>query len=339
MKREDEQLMAGGKEFMVLAPGSGKTESANLMACWRLMQTPSEGEDEPGGPVDERFTPVSEEELERRLAALNDLTVEPLPVEIEELSDSSRFLAPVEETQEPERVTRGTSPLGSRQPLRAWAPSRRGLFMESRLALPDVPVWGRHVDVFFSSNWEEVQRTFSTVLYVGPVQGGSLSLKLRSTEGTLSPRWFFCRSDRWGDMFREWEQASERRREEGLYYYSTSSWSCALIRPDQPLRDAVRNSTLTRHSAVDVFVDNTGASRDPNAALTSLIADATTFCITEADDGAWTLLVTAPAVGGDKHPAAGPPRLAVMELPGAPPGLSSARPPANWRPSSIVEEN
>ncbi|MEV6179905.1 hypothetical protein [Streptomyces sp. NPDC052015] len=326
MKPEDERQVTADREMTVMFMGSGKSRTAGLMAYWRMMQTPVEGEDEPGGPADERFTPVSDEELERRLAELNDLVVEPLPEEIEELSDSSRFLDPVGETKEPDEAT-------TADPHHAFSPSpRRGL----RLAIASsasredeagqgLATWKRHADAGLTDHWAEFQRAFSTVLYVGYSQVGTRARK-RRTESPFSDLLF--RRAMWDDMLKEWERASERKRQE-VTHYSTPSWSWALIRPDQPLRDAVRNVYFTHRYSVTVCVDNMGAARDPNAALTSLIADATTFCATTTDDGAWTLLAAAPAVDSDACLAPSPPRLAVMELPGAPPRLDSARPPTN----------
>ncbi|MFJ5064622.1 hypothetical protein ACIP96_35035 [Streptomyces nigra] len=327
MKPEDEWQVTADGEMTVIFMGGGKTEAAGLVAYWHSMHTPAEGEEESGGPDVERFTPVPEVELERRLAELKGLVVEPLPEEIEELSDSSRFLDPVEETKEPEK-TAAKNPSHTFRPLRSKLHrlTVRSAFREDAQASHGLAAWKRHADAGLADHWVEVQRAFSTVLYVGSIQDEPLRRKLRRTESPFS-RLIFC-ADMWDDMFKEWERASERQREE-VRHYSTPSWSCALIQPDQTLRDAVRNVYFTQHYRVTICMDTTGAARDPNAALTSLIADATTFCATAAADGAWTLLVAAPAVGGDACPAPRPQRLAVMELPGAPPWLDSARPPTN----------
>ncbi|MDQ1051978.1 hypothetical protein [Streptomyces sp. V4I2] len=64
----------------------GKTVEAGLV-LWQLLQSADDAE-----PLDATDVLATEAELEERLAALDEVRIEPLPDDIESLSDSSRFL-------------------------------------------------------------------------------------------------------------------------------------------------------------------------------------------------------------------------------------------------------
>jgi hypothetical protein len=115
------------------------------------------------------------------------------------------------------------------------------------------------------------------------------------------------------DRHREYPGHAERSRARLRYltYDSLSPYGDFL-------RDAVR-TYFALPVSIMIVVDSVGAARDPIAALNSLIAEATSFSAAQADDGAWTLLVTAPAVAGECSHTMERPRLAVLELPGDPP--------------------
>ncbi|MFF3208655.1 MULTISPECIES: hypothetical protein [unclassified Streptomyces] len=351
MNYDDEQRLAADGATEVMYMGSGKTQSASLAAYWYLMQKPVAGEEEPGGAVGERFTPVPVEELKRRLAVLHERAVEPLTEEIEELSDSGRFLASDEETQESGEGTEEAGPSSN------WAAQQAELRNEIRKEIytqgaPNLPIaaWKRYAGDHYSDYWEETRRSFSTVLLVGRALGRGMTPKKRRHSREIMPLWLNsehmlidrrfewprllesleCRrpANFWDAWDTERERAAAEHRMEEL---RTSS--CSLQSLDyERLREAVR-TYLTLRTSVTVVV---GAARNPDAALTSLIADATSFGTAETADGTWSLLVAAPPVAAGLCHEAGRPRLAVMELPGAPPGPNELWSDTNTDGNSIL---
>ncbi|MET7913968.1 hypothetical protein ABZS98_38300 [Streptomyces avermitilis] len=322
MNPDDERQATANRWMVTMPTGGGKTRAFSLTAYWHLLQTPVEGEDEQGGPADGRFTPVPPDELERRLAELDNEVAEPLPEVIESLSDSSRFLAPAEgPPQEVKKV-----PHNRQRMLFAASFRQPGTTREQAQAERSYASRKRRADALQTGNpslWAEVERAFSTVLYVGSTHQERLPRKLRPAEQSRFSD-FIRSTDVWLDMLTEREVASQCRRETAAadcFTQPVRSWT--VIQADQRLRAAVWEFCATLTSTITVYVDHTGAARDPNAALNSLIADATNVCATATNDGRWALLVTAPAAGSDAYPALIPPRLAVMELPGAPPRLDS----------------
>jgi hypothetical protein len=325
MSYDDERQHPESKAHLVMSTGSGKTLS--MIAYWHLMQTPMEGEEGPGGTVDERFTPVPDEELERRLAALDELTVSPLPADIEGLSNSGRFLREPEAEdarvlgERKQDVHSSSSEKGSHQ---GASPRLMRVYhgASSRTSTSNALKWfaaqlrrpGQ-----WEEAWQEARHNYSAVLLVCAGENDIGTLKMKRSE-TPPTSWgdrcdwlAYLADSRVVKRHREFTRDAEHSRAT-LRYLSYDS----LSPYGEFLRDAVR-TYFTLHVSITVVVDNVGAARDPNAALNSLIAEATSFSAAEVDDGTWTLLVTAPAVAGERSHTMGRPRLAVLELPGDPP--------------------
>lgn len=333
----------------------GKTLGAGLLAYWHLMQTPVEGEEEPGGPVDERFTPIPKEELEQRLAALGKVTVEPLSEEIEELSDSGRFLIPDEKTQKPEEGTENIEAPSSSETAHHTDHSiaLRKIYLESTPIGPN-DSWKRRAISHYSDSWEETRRSYSAIFLVNCKRSRKptperleaetqflfqpFSYEVKRINPRLADARFLThfRFTLWNDPVMERKRKSAARNMEEF----ESPLPCL---PKSPMPCPPPSSYYERqnevvHTSITIIVDNMGAAQDPNAALTSLIADATSFRTAETDDGAWSLLVTAPPIAAPCRHEVGGPRLAVMELPGAPPGPNDLRSDTNDDPEAFMRK-
>ncbi|MEV0487256.1 hypothetical protein AB0I69_42490 [Streptomyces sp. NPDC050508] len=333
MSYDDERQHEADEAEVTMFVGGGKTMSAGLVAYWYLMQTPVEGEDEPGGEVDERFVPVPEDELDRRLASLHERTVEPLPEDIESISGTDLYLSESEE---------GEGDSDSHETASSDASYISLLSHLYRSALSPVDrSWRWPPDSLFNFGLEEVGQEYSTVLLCSA--GGSIKSSGRGNFVPIISPWsrrrnwltdrradsYRCKHDFWWDRlcvyWSERERDCERRR------VDSESLMFEPFHPrNEPLRDAMQ-IYFTLHTTVTIVVDNLGAARDPNAALNSLIAEATSFSAAAADDGRWTLLVTAPAVRQECSHSVGRPRLAVMELP--------VDPPPESRQQNAIEES
>ncbi|MEU6258649.1 hypothetical protein [Streptomyces sp. NPDC047043] len=308
--------------------GSGKTY-AGLLAYWRLMQTPAEGEDVTGGAVDERFTPVSEEGLEQRIALLDSMIVSPLPEEIEDLADSSRFLASPE--GENGATETGSRPGEEGSLLQAAARPARAPFMTSAEVVVDGMTEQSLIPVpYLRDEWV---KAFSTVLLVWSGEGGT-AVANWGRAAMARPITLYACEKVLNDPHTDY--AAPRRAEFESLHYMVSSHN-------EQLRDAVQ-SCFSLRTSITVVVDNVGAARDPNAALESLIADATCFGAAEDEDGTRALVVTAPPAPASlpavaqqcRHEVVGRPRVAVMELPGDPPHESPQQ-KENGEPSALLK--
>jgi hypothetical protein len=296
MSYDDERQHAADEANEVtIFMGGGKTY-AGLAAYWRVLQTPADGEDGTGGTVDERFTPVPDEELERRFAELDSKAIEPLPEEIESLSDGSRFLKGGAEIEEAKNVTQAV--VDGAALYKSLAKLMKAWFQESE--------W--FVDLSMNNlgdrHWQPAMRDFAAVLFVG--HGRITELKLSRCEMSFSDELDYRRKGR------GWKVSHGRSEELRALTYDS------LRAHREQLRDAVQTYSFVYRCHITVVVDNVGATRDPDAALTSLITEATDFGAAEANDGTWTLVMAAPVVAEEHSHAVAGPRLAVMELPGVP---------------------
>ncbi|MFI9155742.1 hypothetical protein [Streptomyces sp. NPDC053367] len=310
MKDEDKQLAAGRATEVVMGVGSGKALS--MAAYWRLLGTHLKDEDETDGTGEERFAPLSDEELEQRFAALQEMTPEPLPEEIENLSDVSDFLLSDEVKEEDRESTQGSPKTIAANPGRG----SRGLSPWPTAALR----WPTPASLH-GGEWEEARRGFSAVLLVCAAVGGSARARRVPVRNAHRPQ----RAAPWTDVLfdvRSFRALKERK------LRTEPEWGALSPLVREPagtnrelLRDAVRTYFDMQPASIWIIVDNVGAAHDPGAALASLLADATSFAAAAGDDGRWNLLVTAPASTELCGHAVSRPRLAILQLPDDPPDL------------------
>ncbi|MER7937904.1 MULTISPECIES: hypothetical protein [unclassified Streptomyces] len=327
-----------GKARLVMGIGSGKTES--LIAYWHHMQTPAEGEDMVEGNAVGAFVPPSEADLQRRLASLHERVVEPLPEDIESLSDSSQFLD--EKNEESAAESQEVTPQeGESSPASRLEKGKYPYLQGGPLVAMDA-LLRYHFDLPFHvrDEWMDRMREFSVVLFCG-FGKESPSRKRRTRPRynfTLRPRsrseHFFIRHRReeWADVLGSFNSDYVRTRDEHLREMTSS-----MLHPlQEPTRDLVQ-TYFTVHTTCTIMVDNLGAARDPDAALRSLLRDATSLSASEEDDGRMTLLIMAPAASQPLGNDPARPRLAILELPNDGPA-DPRQPNQNGESTTLLRE-
>ncbi|MFF3585004.1 hypothetical protein [Streptomyces mirabilis] len=318
---EDSRRDEAGRSKLMMFVGGGKTMSAGLMAYWHAMQTPVAGEDDPEGTADGRFTPLSDDELEQRLASLHDRTVEPLPEEIESLADSST-LNREGGHEGAESAVKGVV----HKQLHWWDFS--GPTASRFLGRADV--FQDHCRAELTNaccdDLEEATLYYSTVLVCKTIRPMVLPrrkqwLTDRRLERRRNAQAFWHALDGYECESNTWLEAGpDALSTQGQVPYVPCA-PYTFTSSHEPLREAVQAyfTHFTLRCDIKIVVDNVGAARDPNAALRSLIADATSFSAATDSAGRWALLMTAPAPREAPEHARGRPRVAVMELPVDPP--------------------
>jgi hypothetical protein len=287
------------RTYVTVFTGTGKTQNLALTAYWHLMQMPLDAEESDSSAADD-FTPVSDDELERRLSEIDGGGVEPLPEEIENLSDSSRFLL---EPQDRVDGFCGESGVTYRN---SHLPSDFEQFHQRHLS--DFSFFAEMTLKNIRSR-SQVNSPFIFVSFNLRASIHAFPNKLTEKYRQPDPRHLYWRTR---EPCTHWREAnSDLKRKE-------TTLDDELFRQ---LRHAVWES-ITRN-AWTILMDDLEEAHDPREALYSLLSTATVFTTATASDGTWSLVFAAPldpGVGMCRHDVGRrQPRLAVMELPGKPP--------------------
>ncbi|MFG2827805.1 hypothetical protein ACGFWI_10120 [Streptomyces sp. NPDC048434] len=287
------------RTYVTVSTGAGKTYSLALVAYWHLMQSPPDVE-EPDFSAADDFTPVPDDELERRLAEIDGGGVESLPEEIESISDSSLFLL------EPQDRVDGSCAESGVTYRRPHLPSSFEQFHQ------------RHVSNFPFSAEITLEKIRSRSQANSPIIFVSFNLhaSIRAFPSKLTDK--YRRPDSHHLNWRIREPYTHWREGGGDLKRKEPTHDDELFRQ---LRHAVWES-ITRN-AWTILVDELEEVHDPHEALYSLISTATMFTTATASDGSWSLVFAAPPDPGvdmcRHYVGRRQPQLAVMELPGNPP--------------------
>ncbi|MGW7090064.1 hypothetical protein ACWGH2_42145 [Streptomyces sp. NPDC054871] len=275
MSYDDERrdVVDGEDSALFRGAGPGQAPGAHLLAAWHLMQcddAPEDGEaDAAAGEVD--FVPLSDEELDERLAALDGMDPDPLPDVIENLSDAGQFLMD-DKAGDPGPATAAV----------------RNIHRTRYKQVHSLRYPGMHLGCTASSPVREFNRldrdrsaVFVACLFP------TADLKYEDSVRHL-------RVPEIPDL-RVWKKAFLRGLRETCYEQVLRE---TFGIPAERLRGAVR-AYLVREDLL-IAVESAGALKNPRAELQALASRATSFTTAADEAGRWALLfgVDRPPLGG-----------------------------------------